>query len=54
MYRDHCYHALDYAQEIDAFADSRTLAAADRIIQAPFVLVVRIRPWYWAIFLPSC
>lgn len=39
MYRDHCYHALDYAQEIDAFADSRTLAAADRIIQAPFVLV---------------
>lgn len=40
MYRDHCYYATDYTSEIRAFADASTLAAADRIIQFPFVPLV--------------
>ncbi|ORY89031.1 hypothetical protein BCR35DRAFT_262595 [Leucosporidium creatinivorum] len=39
MYRDHCYFATDYTSEIRAFSDASTLAAADRIIQFPFVPV---------------
>jgi actin-related protein 5 len=40
MYRDHCYYASDYTSETRAFSDARNLAAADRIIQFPFVPVV--------------
>lgn len=40
MYRDHCYYATDYTSEIRAFSDAGTLAAADRIIQFPFVPLV--------------
>lgn len=40
MYRDHCYYASDYTAEIRAFGDSSTLAAADRVVQFPFVAVV--------------
>lgn len=41
MYREHCYIASDYTSEIRAFANAKTLAAADRIVQFPFVPLVR-------------
>ena len=40
MYRDHCYFSTDYKSEIHACTDPRFLAAADRVIQFPFVPLV--------------
>lgn len=37
LYRDHCYHAADFKDEIRTLSDCRKLAAEDRIIQYPFV-----------------
>lgn len=38
LYKAHAYHAADYPRELGALADARTLAAADRTIQFPFLL----------------
>jgi len=38
IYKAHSYHAVDFPAELGALADARTLAAADRTIQFPFLV----------------